>query len=205
VQIWQVSEKRLVKRLSGHTNVVRDVNVSSNGAWLVSGSEDATVKCWSMPNGSDLIWTATVESGVAAVSFFSHSQLVAVGLFSGKILILNASTGSQIHQLQGHQGCVQSLVFTHGGQTLVSSSDDCTLKFWDIGSIVTEHHVQESADDVLASDGHISSVSSVVISPDEQWIISGSMDGGVHFWDTKSGRLYCRLKGSNELGMSSCL
>jgi len=38
-------------------------------------------------------------------------------------------------------------------------------------------------------------VSSIVISPDGQWVVSGSADYTVHIWDLRGAAMQCTLKG----------
>jgi len=40
---------------------------------------------------------------------------------------------------------------------------------------------------------------SVAISHDVQWVVSGSEDGGVQFWDAKSGIVQLMLQGHKRL------
>jgi len=46
-------------------------------------------------------------------------------------------------------------------------------------------------------------VFSVVVSHDGQWIVSGSRDDGVRFWDVKSGIVQLMLQGHKNSGLSS--
>jgi len=43
--------------------------------------------------------------------------------------------------------------------------------------------------------GHTGSVSTVAFSPDERWIVSGSTDGSVRFWDPTDETLVLLLYG----------
>ena len=42
---------QLLKVLKGHTDIVSAVAISTNGAKIVSDSEDKTVRVWSMETG----------------------------------------------------------------------------------------------------------------------------------------------------------
>ena len=41
---------------------------------------------------------------------------------------------------------------------------------------------------------------SVAVSHDVQWVVSGSYDGRVQFWDAKSGIVQLMLQGHNQIG-----
>ena len=93
-------------------------------------------------------------------------DILAVGLYYGCITILNATTGSQVAVLSEHTDQVRSLTFMPDGTSLVSGSQDSTVKLWDVqtsGVVKTFH-------------GHTNGVSSVSISADCTIIASGSKD-----------------------------
>ena len=105
------------------------------------------------------------------------NNTIAVGLWSGEIIILDAITGSQADILFGHTGWVTSVVFSPDGTSLVSGSNDKTIKLWDIqtGGIVRTFY------------GHTNQIWSVSISSDCTRIASGSLDKRICLWDTQTG------------------
>ena len=42
---------------------------------------------------------------------------------------------------------------------------------------------------------------SIAVSHDGQWVVSGSGDRGVRFWDAKGAEVQCILQGHQNLGM----
>ena len=47
IRIWDVSQRRLISQLTGHTGSVAALD--ANQTWLVSGSFDTTVRLWPLP------------------------------------------------------------------------------------------------------------------------------------------------------------
>jgi len=88
-------------------------------------------------------------------------------------MILDAATGAHVSILSGHTRHVRSLAFSLGGALLVSGSDDCTIRFWDIqtGGVIRTFY------------GHYGSILSVSISLDCTTIASGSRDNTIWLWD----------------------
>ena len=105
-----------------------------------------------------------------------RKDIIAVGLSSGDITILDAVTGSSRSVLSGHTNTVMSLALTLDGTLLVSGSFDDTIKLWDVqtGGIAKTFHGQAHA---------------LSISPDALTIASGSTSG-VYLWDIRTGK--CR-------------
>ena len=53
------------------------------------------------------------------------------------VRIWDARTGELLERLRGHRDSVYSVAFTPDGRGLVSGSLDKTLKFWDVGALVS--------------------------------------------------------------------
>jgi WD40 repeat protein len=109
---------------------------------------------------------------------------IAVGLQHGDIVTLNAVTGSKIGVLSGHTNQVNSLTFSSDGTSLVSGSNDKTIKLWDMqtGGVVKTFH------------GHDWRINSVSISVDCTTIASGSEDETIRLWDIQTGECHCVIK-----------
>jgi WD40 repeat protein len=77
----------------------------------------------------------------------------------------------------GHTSPVDSVVFSPDGRTLASSSDDHTVRLWN----VTDPSHPIPLDQPLT--GHTNAVHSVVFSPDGRTLASGSADDTVRLWN----------------------
>ena len=115
-------------------------------------------------------------------------DLVAVGLGSGSITILDVITGISTSALSSHTQDINSLAFSLDGTFLVSGSDDETVILWDIqtGGVIKTFH------------GHTDWVLSVSISLDCTTIASGSADYKICLWDAQSGECHCVIDGHND-------
>ena len=114
-------------------------------------------------------------------SAFAHwGDLIAVGLGSCTVVLLDAITGSRKSVLSGHADTIVALAFSLDGTLLVSGSEDRTLKLWDVRSGRT----------VRTFGDHPSAILTVSISLDRTEIASGTEDGTVHLWHVGTGRCH---------------
>jgi WD40 repeat protein len=89
----------------------------------------------------------------------------------------DAASGTEmIPPLEGHQGGVLAVVFSHDGNHIASGSVDHTVRVWDamsraeIAPPLQHHH-------------HGDGVTLLAFSPDGTHIVSGSDDNLMHVWD----------------------
>lgn len=95
--------------------------------------------------------------------------------------------------LEGHSSSVNSVAFSLDGTLVASSSCDGAIKLWDAESGELRTTLEGHNDSEITISwlrGHFrSSVSSVVFSPDDKRLASGSRNGTVKLWDADSGQL----------------
>ncbi|MCC5652758.1 serine/threonine protein kinase [Nostoc sp. XA013] len=77
----------------------------------------------------------------------------------------------------GHSKAVLALAISPDGQTLVSGSEDNTIKVWNL----------KNGHEILTITGHSKQVNSVAITPDGQTLVSGSDDKKIKIWNLKTG------------------
>ncbi len=163
----------------GHQNIVRAITTSIDGRFIVSGSDDKTVKLWDMEKGH-LIKTLEGHDGYVLSVFISPDNRRIVSASSDKTVKLwDLEGGHLIFTLEGHKDWVNSVFVSQDNQLIVSGSSDRTVKLWSM----------ESGCLVKTLEGHNRAVLSVFISPDCQCVVSGSSDHTMKLWSLASGSL----------------
>ena len=121
------------------SHCVNSVVYSPCGKRIASSSTDRTVRIWDALTGeavgSPLAVDAGLEyyGGVTIVCFSPKDNVIAAGCGNGNIYLVDAQAGEVKSSLDGHGAPVTQLEF-RDATTLVSASDDGTIRFWDVES-----------------------------------------------------------------------
>ncbi|RCH91987.1 proteinral transcription repressor [Rhizopus stolonifer] len=200
IRIWDIAKKRIRGILSGHEQDIYSLEFSRDGRILVSGSGDRTARIWDWQSIRCLheLRINDVEQqdlGVTSVAISPDSRLVAAGSLDKVVRVWDAVTGQLLERLEGHKDSVYSVAFMPDGKTLVSGSLDKTLRMWQLGGERSNGGYDRKSACIQVFTGHKDFVLSVATTPDGNWIVSGSKDRGVQFWDPRTGQTQFMLQG----------
>jgi WD40 repeat protein len=168
VVVWNLEWNCVEVEFSGHEKPVCCVDM--NDVFLVSGSEDFSVRLWSV-----------AEKGQTAL-FSGHTDRVLSVILSEKVAISGSADKTiMVWDLQskkikgallGHAGAVNSIALGKNKEMLVSGSSDGTLKVWNITAMEV----------IFTFEGQMGKVAKVGISNDELYAFSGAI-GQVSVWN----------------------
>ncbi|XP_028819182.1 ribosome biogenesis protein bop1 isoform X1 [Denticeps clupeoides] len=80
----------------GHTSLVRSISVSPTGQWLVSGSDDGTVRFWEIGTGR-CMKTVDVGGAVKSVAWNPNPSICLVAVaFNESVVLLNPALGDRL-------------------------------------------------------------------------------------------------------------
>ncbi|CAK5273801.1 unnamed protein product [Mycena citricolor] len=198
IRIWDIAKRSIRNVFEGHQQEIYSIEFSYDGRLCLSGSGDRTVRIWDMdsPSTPARVLSVTdsdpslpsppppIDAGVTSVAISPEGLYVAAGCVDAIVRIWSVSTGALVDQLRGHQDSVYSVVFTKDGTGIVSGSLDGTLKFWDLRTAKSRRDAGKQSIATTTFVGHKDYVLSVGVSHDSQWIVSGSKDRGIQFWDS---------------------
>jgi len=176
----QVAEIARIKDLTGgiHTLVFLP-----NTPQLLTGGDDGKLLIWDiqpeLPTFGMLQRDLAVyPAAVRALAVSPDGTQIALALDGrNELLVLETSTGENIHTLTGHNGQVNDVVFSPDGTQILSASDDTTMILWDA----------TTGDALNTFEGHMAAVHTALFTPDGQTILSRSDDFSVRIWNVEDG------------------
>ena len=151
----------------------------SSSSRFLTGSGDNIARLWDTDTGTPLHTLRGHSGWVLVVSWSPDEKSIATGSMDKTVRLWNPVTGEPLgNPLKGHTQRVNSIAYepyhsmTPGRPRLASSSQDCTVRIWDITS--------KHTDAVLS--GHLASISCV------KWggtgrIYTASRDKTVKVWE----------------------
>ncbi|KDR80404.1 hypothetical protein GALMADRAFT_136894 [Galerina marginata CBS 339.88] len=214
IRVWDIAKRRVRHVFDGHQQEIYSLDFSRDGRHIVSGSGDKTMRIWNVQDNSCRTITISDtdslnnDAGVTSVAISPDGALVAAGSLDTVVRIWDVASGTLLERLRGHSDSVYSVAFTPDGRGIVSGSLDKTLKYWDITSVVNNFSRTKSdpgngssalsnpiSSSTMNFVGHKDFVLSVSVSNDGRWVVSGSKDRCVHFWDSRNAALQFILQG----------
>ncbi|KAL8687897.1 MAG: hypothetical protein Q9218_006054, partial [Villophora microphyllina] len=152
IKIWDLKTCEEIRTLEGHESGIRCLQFDESK--LISGSMDHSLKVWNWHTGECLSTLTGHSEGVIGLHF--DSALLASGSVDETIKIWNFEDKSTFI-LRGHGDWVNAVRLDTASRTVVSASDDCTAKLWDL----------ETKQCIRTFEGHVGQVQQVLFMPAE--------------------------------------
>ncbi len=182
------SSSALMRTLHGHTELVNDCAVSADGRFIISASDDGTLKVWDAAIGAERLTLTGHTSEVYGCAVSFDGRFIVSASHDKTLKVWDAATGAERLTLTGHTDSVDGCAVSPDGRFIISTSWDRTLKVWDA----------VTGAECFTLTGHTEEVNSCAVSPDGRFIVSASHDQTLKVWDTTTGAERLTLIGHTE-------
>jgi WD40 repeat protein len=188
---FDLTSRKLIRKLSGHTDTVKGLAITNDGKTAVSASWDGTVRLWDLETGRQLHKMEGHTDKLTGVAFIPGDKRVVSCAVDGTVRLWNSLSGQELKKFTGHRGPVWSVavspdrtgVLAGGGAD--GANRDFSLRWWDI----------MSNKEVISFVGHKEGVNAVAISPDGRRVLSGDSHGNGIVWDVATGGIVHEMPG----------
>ncbi|MCJ1458371.1 general transcription repressor [Mycoblastus sanguinarius] len=200
IRVWDIQNRTIRTTFAGHEQDIYSLDFAQNGRHIASGSGDHTVRVWDIDSNREML-SLVIEDGVTTVAISPNGEYVAAGSLDKSVRVWDVRSGNIIARLDGpdgHKDSVYSVAFGPDGETLVSGSLDKTIKMWQLSPDtrgMMGGQMSRGGRLVRTFEGHKDFVLSVALTPDGEWVLSGSKDRGVQFWNPRTGDTQLMLQG----------
>ncbi len=118
---------------TGHQRYVTAISCNHDGRWILSASEDKTLKLWDVKTGSELKSLTGHGAVVTCVCFSQDGRRALSGGEDNTLRVWDLDQGRCLQTLEGHTAYVTSVVMSQDGHYALSGSyHDRSLRLWDL-------------------------------------------------------------------------
>ncbi|XP_047431560.1 apoptotic protease-activating factor 1 [Mugil cephalus] len=177
VRLWETRKVHT----SAAIYLKRDSDVLFNGDEIIVSAADNCnrLQVRDGRTGSVLFQSEEKSSRIRCTCMCRQPSAVVLGQENGTVQVLEVPSGKLLATLLGHTKTVLHCQFSQNGQTLITSSEDATIRVWRWQSgeckVLQGHKEQVRSFSLLSN------------SPNDSRLLSWSFDGTVKVWDTESG------------------
>jgi len=176
---------RLIISGQGHAAKVNEVLFSSDGAKLISVSDDKNIHIWDTGSG-ELIRTIRTFSGqgfsgrIYCAALSPDDRFLAIGGYfeENEIRIIDLNRGAEVVLLKGHQNVISRIRFSSDGLQLLSAGNDNTIRLWNLK--YEAGRISGVPGKIFK--GHSAPVYDIFWAPDDRKFVSASLDGSLRLW-----------------------
>jgi WD40 repeat protein len=214
----------LTASLTGHHGPITALSLDGSGHYLVSASEDATLRVFQLGTGECMMTLAGQQAAVRHMVLREDCERALTVGDDEDVLVWDVPGEQVIRRLAGHLRRVRGLCMTPDGRLAVTAGQEGRLRVWDVETGNCTANVQGLGEQVaitpdgrvlaLATSGgrvriydvragkcmqvlrgHQGAVNQVVLTPDGRTAVSAGEDGTVQVFDLVRGRQKAVLKG----------
>lgn len=214
VHLIDAATRERKQSLPGHRQMTVVLAFSPDGRTLATAHRE--IKLWSVADGLDHTLLRDGLERVTSLSWSPDGQRLAAGYTDGSWRIWNVKSGQVEHQQRVHQEWVV-VGFLPNARSLVTGGNDFKLRLWDVATGTEEREFVGRASTralAISATGQIATAAgfrristrtfglpstwrliqtgagfpqSVAISPDEQLVAAGHLNGVIRIWDRETG------------------
>lgn len=194
IEVFSVVSGESVAILEGHEDLVSALAFTGDGQFLISGGFDGNICIWDMATFS-LVRRISHRTGVSdgrrckdsiitAIEVGCENQYVAIAFMNGMVGIYDPLFAHPMSSFAAHQQPLLNMVTSKRSRTIVTASQDKTIRCWNIGGVANCSRTFQ---------GHVNFAVTTRLCINEKYVLSGSKDETIKLWNRETGALQCTV------------
>ncbi|GMM36243.1 chromatin modification protein [Saccharomycopsis crataegensis] len=180
--------KSNTRRLIGHSGTVYSLSFSPDGNYLLSASEDGTVRLWSLDTYTCLVIYKSHNDPVWDVKFSPFGHYFVTASHDTTARLWSVDHIYPLRLFVGHMSDVDCVAWFPNACYCFTGSSDKTIRMWDI----------LKGECVRLFVGHSSAINALAVHPRGRLLASAGEDSMIHLWDISHGRLLKSMRGHSQ-------
>ena len=176
VKVFDVKSKAMLRQLKSHTSAVKATIWSSDGLFMLSGSDDKKVKRWDLGT-QEVIWDSKHNHTdyVRSLEIYSgNNDMFFSGSYDHTVKLWDSRQENPVHVYQ-HDLPVESCITNSSGSLIIASSGN-EIKLWDVIAGKMLHSFSN----------HQKNITSLCMNNDSSKLLSCGLDGHVKIYNMQS-------------------
>ncbi|MCK9171596.1 MAG: caspase family protein [Treponema sp.] len=172
----------------GHGQQINSLAYSPDGKYLVTGSDDKTVKLWNTETGQELWTFSGTDAEVKIVRYCPDGKYIAAGLSSDYICILDSETGKQITSFK-NPNTLADIVYSPDGTRLYTTEYQSIDIYDAVSGTAAGQFTVFTGDE---------QVNSFAVSPEGRTLAAGGNEGSIVLYNTEDGSLIRKISHAHK-------
>jgi mitogen-activated protein kinase organizer 1 len=165
-------------RLDGHQGPVTNLHYSCDSKYLISASQDSTLRIWALETHKEISRFSGHIGSVNSFALSHDDSTVLSGGSDSSLFWWDSERSEAVNKIKCHEGPVNSVCFNDDCSFGISGSFDSKVKIWDVRSPFTPvQTLSESKDSITA------------VATSKHCIFSSSVDGVLRVYDIRQSSL----------------
>ncbi|ORY70610.1 WD40-repeat-containing domain protein [Leucosporidium creatinivorum] len=171
VKLWDVyNEGKCLRTFMGHSKAVHDVAFDSTGAQFLSSAFDRQMKLWDTETGACKQAFSNGKIPYCIKFNPNNENVFLAGMSDKKIIQYDMRSGEIVQEYDQHLGPVNTITFVDENRRFLTSSDDKTMRLWDIDIPVAIKIIAEPS---------MHSMPAIGKHPSNKWLAMQSLDNQI--------------------------
>ena len=178
--VWSVPEKKVVRTLEGHRDLLFAATLSRDGQWIATAGYDRQINLWNAQTGELVRSIKGHNDAVYDLAFHPNSEILASASGDQTIKLWQVKTGLRLDTLSQPLKEQYTVAFSPDGQHVVAGGADNRIRVWKLISL----EKPEINPLLISRFAHEGAVTNLAFSTDGFKLVSVAEDRTIKLWST---------------------